>query len=289
MIKAIRSAGKPLGEGRKLVCECLRRRQTADGGFRGRSDSSDLYYSVFGYEALRELNGSTTEGFESYLRQFNEQIEKLDFNHLCSLIRNWANLREEIPAEIADRLKSRLEMFRSKDNGFHHEPGQPYGTAYGAFLALAAQQELDRTQTNLPWMNLLESVKALQGEDGGFSNERREQQSMTPATAAAAVVLHELDEPVAGKTREWLLNRRFAQGGFLVGPAIPMPDLLSTATAVHALRLLDERLDDFREPCLDYLETLWSPAGGFRGQWLEEVVDTEYTYYGLLTLGHLHD
>ena len=42
-----------------------------------------------------------------------------------------------------------------------------------------------------------------------------------------------------------------------------------------------------KEPCLDFIDTLWTAAGGFHGTWDDEELDLEYTYYGLLALGHL--
>jgi len=32
---------------------------------------------------------------------------------------------------------------------------------------------------------------------------------------------------------------------------------------------------------------LWTNRGGFYGNWLDDTLDCEYTYYGLLALGHL--
>ena len=42
-----------------------------------------------------------------------------------------------------------------------------------------------------------------------------------------------------------------------------------------------------REKCLDFIDTLWMNEGGFCGSWLDQALDCEYTYYGLLALGHL--
>jgi hypothetical protein len=66
-----------------------------------------------------------------------------------------------------------------------------------------------------------------------------------------------------------------------------MPDLLSTATALHALAALHADIDHLREPCLDFVDTLWTSTGGFYGSWADDTLDCEYTYYGLLALGHL--
>jgi hypothetical protein len=62
---------------------------------------------------------------------------------------------------------------------------------------------------------------------------------------------------------------------------------LSTATALHALSELCVPLTGLRETCLDFLDTLWTSRGAFCGSWLEAAPDCEYTYYGLLALGHL--
>ena len=70
-------------------------------------------------------------------------------------------------------------------------------------------------------------------------------------------------------------------------PHAPMPDLLSTATALHTLAGLQVPLESVKEPCLDFIDTLWTNEGAFHGQWADDHVDCEYTYYGLLALGHL--
>jgi hypothetical protein len=62
--------------------------------------------------------------------------------------------------------------------------------------------------------------------------------------------------------------------------------LLSTATALHALAGMNVSLEPVKEPCLDFLDTLWT-GRAFRGHPADDVPDSEYTYYGLLALGHL--
>jgi len=70
-------------------------------------------------------------------------------------------------------------------------------------------------------------------------------------------------------------------------PTAPIPDLLSTATALHALAVTGFEIDTIKERCLDFIDSLWCGKGGFYGNWADAVVDCEYTYYGLLALGHL--
>ena len=70
-------------------------------------------------------------------------------------------------------------------------------------------------------------------------------------------------------------------------PGAPIPDLLSTATALHALAGMQVPLAGLREPCLDFVDSLWTNRGGFYGHWSDDAIDTEYTYYALLSIGHL--
>ena len=94
--------------------------------------------------------------------------------------------------------------------------------------------------------------------------------------------------PVHADAGQWLLNQLHPAGGFLAMPNAPIPDLLSTATTLHALACLDRTLDAAqKEKCLDFLDSLWSGEGGFHGHWADDYLDAEYTYYGLLALGHL--
>ena len=109
----------------------------------------------------------------------------------------------------------------------------------------------------------------------------------TTSTAAAESLLRYFSIPCPNEMGEWLLARLHAQGGFYAMPEAPIPDLLSTATALHALSGMKVKMKELKEPCLDYVDSLWNARGGFHGNWMDEHVDCEYTYYGLLSLGHL--
>jgi hypothetical protein len=67
-----------------------------------------------------------------------------------------------------------------------------------------------------------------------------------------------------------------------------MPDLLSTATGLHALAGMGVSLAPVRAPCLRFVRSLLTEEGSFRGTHADEVGDCEYTFYGLLALGHLN-
>ena len=156
-------------------------------------------------------------------------------------------------------------------------------------MALGIYQDLDIC---IPYKDkLIKCLFALQRSSGAFANDISTEAGSTPATAAALCILYYLNHDIPDKTINWLKVQTHTQGGFtavpMISPAI-IPDLLSTATALHALTLIGVDIEPIREPCLDFLDSLWDPQGGFHGTWADETLDCEYTYYGLLALGHLY-
>lgn len=286
MLQVARLSPKLLGESRDLCVEFLHSQLDPDGGFRDRAGVSDLYYTVFGTEALIALRADLpVSQLAAYLRSFGDGAE-LDFVHLTCLARCWAAL----PAPYRDQapraaILARLESFRCADGGYDVAPGAKRGAIYGSFLALGAYQDLGAT---LPDPSaLLRCVESLRAEDGGYSNQSDMPLGLTPPTAAAVTLLRQLEQPVPAGVADWLLARCHADGGFFATPLAPIPDLLSTATALHALAGMQAPLNRIKEPCLDFLDTLWSSRGAFYGTWADDELDCEYAYYALLSLGHL--
>ena len=109
----------------------------------------------------------------------------------------------------------------------------------------------------------------------------------TPVTTAAVVIRAALGDPPDLTTSGWLLAQKHPLGGFLAHPEAPAADLLSTATSLHALTVSGIDLSEIREDCLDFIDRLWSSRGCFRGMELDDSLDCEYCWYGLLALGHL--
>jgi len=297
MLQAARRSHQALGESAQLVRAFLRAQQNPDGGFKDRTGRSDLYYAVFGLDALAALQTETpSEPARQFLRQFGGGAN-LDLVHLCCLARAWAAVGGLAPNDRAALLQ-RLETFRTEDGGYGQFGGTRPGTPYGCFLALGAGQDL-RAQLPAP-LRLAECLSRLETPDGAWSNAgfatpaspstlnpQPSTQGSTLATAAAMTVLQQLDQPVKPSTTAWLLARAHPKGGFVAAPDAPLPDLLSTATALHALAALQVPFDHLKERCLDFLDTLWTNEGGFYGHWADEHLDCEYTFYGLLALGHL--
>jgi hypothetical protein len=129
-------------------------------------------------------------------------------------------------------------------------------------------------------------LATLRTGDGAYANERSMPIGTTPTTAAVAVLLRRLGRPIEQEVGSWLLARCRDDGGFEALPGAPVVDLLSTATALHALALTGVSLDGIRERSLKFLDALWT-GRAFRGHLDDDVEDCEYTFYGLLAMGHL--
>jgi hypothetical protein len=272
MHRAARRAGKLLNDSASLV-RFVQSRQQDDGGYRGRGQGSDLYYTVFAMASLialeKELPG---DRIESYLQRF-EGGASLDLVHLACLARCWADLPDSNPSpKVGEEILHHIEACRLESGGYSTRSGDETGTIYNGFLALGAYQDLNGS---------LPEAEAL----AEWVKPRRE--DPTPLLAGAAILLKGLGSDAAYPIEEWLLDRHDEGGGFQAVPSMPVADLLSTATALHALSKLGASLDRVKQPCLEFLGRLRSSEGGFHGLQGDRAVDCEYTYYGVLALGSL--
>jgi len=293
MLKAASRAKHLLNDSADLVVNFVNRQLNQDGGFKGRSNQSDLYYTVFGLESLLALDADIPqERIINYLQKFGDG-SGLDLVHLACLARCRADVSQFHSAGsatgIRDGITRNIERYRCPDGAYNALTGTSHGSAYGCFLALGAHQDLNIEMQNPAAM--ADCIKLLRLPDAGYSNDSSIPIGSTPATAAALTLLHYLNEPVDNLSTDWLLSRLHPKGGFVAMATLGqngIPDLLSTATSLHALALIGISTDNIKDRCLDFLDTLWSTEGSFRGNWADDILDCEYTYYGLLALGHLN-
>ncbi|MCC6395267.1 MAG: hypothetical protein IT167_32055 [Bryobacterales bacterium] len=277
MLQVARLAPKLLADSSDLVRQFVLSRLQPDGGFADRSGRSDLYYTVFGLESLLALQHPVPAGETArYLSTFADG-EGLDFVHLTCLARCWASMARDAPEREA--MLGRLGRFRREDGGYDA------GTVYTAFLALGAYEDLGGVFPD--GAGLLASVERMRAGDGSYANHRGAATGLTTSTAAGVMLHRRLGGTPEVEPGRWILQRCHPQGGFRATPDAPIPDLLSTATALHALSAIHVPIDSIRETCLDFVDTLWTNHGGFHGNWADDELDCEYTYYGLLALGHL--
>jgi prenyltransferase beta subunit len=257
-----------------------------DGGFRGRTESSDLYYTLFGIECLQALgNNPSLQGFERYLARFNEG-DGLDFVHLICLARCLAKLTDNTKqSNPGEAIIERVERYRARGSGFRMTKHADCDSIYAAFLAFLAYEDAGMAIPDP--QALICSIDNLKSSDGAYADRLGLSTGTTTVTAAAAVLLSYLGEAVDPSVGKWLASRRSKHGGFLAVPNAPIPDLLSTATALFALQTLQYPLDEIKESCLTFIEDMWDDCGGFYGHIFDKTPDCEYTFYGLLSLGIL--
>lgn len=287
MLQVARLARPVLGdEACGLVEAYVRSQMNADGGFRDREGASDLYYSCFAIDALTALQAALPEvALGSFLEAKLAAVEELDFVHLCCLARAFSALSDRPSAALLAPVYEGIESYRSGDGGYNQAEGAGTGSAYACFLAYGAYADHRLELPDIP--GVLRCLDSLKAEGGAWANDVELPVPNVPATAAAVTLCRNLRHPVPPETAPWLLAAWHPSGGFLPFPGAPMPDLLSTAVALHALDGLQADFAARKEAMLDYVDTLWTAAGGFHGTWDEEDLDLEYTYYGLLALGHL--
>jgi hypothetical protein len=285
MLQVARRGVQALGESASLVRQFLRTSLNETGAGFDRDGRPDLYYTIFALAGLQALSEEIPqERVRTYLRGYGDGAG-LDFVHLGALARCWAVVGGVEPDWSAGLL-ARMEEYRARDGGYEGEPGAAHGNAYGCFVAWGAYQDLGAEMPG--WLGMVQCLKYLETPDGAWGNAPGLALGATNATAAAVVLLHQLGMPVSGDVAVWLRAQWHAHGGFLAMPKAPIPDLLSTATALHAMACLEAPLTAAEtEKGLEFLDSLWTAEGGFHGHWADDCLDAEYTFYGLLALGHL--
>ena len=301
MLQVARLAPQLLHNSSDLIRQFVLGQLRDDGGFSDREGDSDLYYTVFGLESLLALHeplpDEKVESIKSYLASF-EDGSSLDLVHLACLARAHADLNTLLNSTSDRRplnaLRPQAKAFQSSDGGYANAPGSQTGTVYGCFLALGLDHDTagpdSGTVEKEPLLSrdgVEEFLASMATNGGGYANESNMRIGSTAATAAAVAVARHLGLAVSPDIAPWLLDTCFREGGFCASPLVGVPDLLSTATALHTLAALEFPFGTIQEICLDYIDTLWSSRGGFYGHWADDVLDCEYTYYGLLALGHL--
>ena len=249
MLQVARLAPTLLRDAADPVAEFFLSRFNDDGAATDRAGQSDLYYTVFALEGLIALQREFPPRVRLFLERLGDGAD-LDLVHLCCLARCWAALRQPAP-DLAGRIDALWDR----------------GNVYHSFLAWGALQDLGRKPEPFPV------------QDGSLA-------STTPTTAAAVTLLRQMGSPVPEDAVRWLQAQAHPEGGFLATQDAPMPDLLSTATALHALSGQKVSFAPLKDKTLDFLDTLWT-GKAFCGNWADDEPDCEYTYYALLAMGHL--
>src|SRR5439155_373210 len=88
------------------------------------------------------------------------------------LARAWAAISQQARPDVVPHdmeIVRRIEAFRALDGGYHPTRGCEFGTAYAAFLAVGAYQDL-KADWHEP-MRLVQSLKFLETNEGAFHGQ----------------------------------------------------------------------------------------------------------------------
>lgn len=285
MIAMGRLGAQRLGDAKERTIHFLSSHRQSDGGFRGRAGTSDLYYSAFAVGCFTCL-GAEIAPMPVFLQRFADG-SSLDLVHRSCLARLCTLVPGADPeGKIRQAIKDRFLHDRAKDGGWARSAQAQRGSVYGAFLALGALEDcgerLDEYKT------VVSNLELCRAQSGGYADQPGEPHGLTPLSAGVLVLKSHLGLPIASEDLDWLAGRCHTQGGFFAATQVPMPDLLSTATALEALGRCNRITPEIAGKTLRFLDLVWNEDHGtFRGHPLDPALDAEYLWYGLLALGRL--
>lgn len=261
----------------------LTERKSVGEAFVNKGGEPDIYYTSFGW-ALAYVLGLSLD--REVMRRYLESLDQalMDLVHYaayrrCELIQRFFNVPEWLTGHMpiignwANPVS--VHPFNVVDYP-NQDPDSPYSRFIYRGCLEDCGQEIDQRTLNC--------FAAYRVANGGFSNRRGDLVASVNATAAALMVIGQEDGYRKNDDLDYLLHVQDPSGGFRADTTAPVPDLLSTATALFALRcygaspLVSPR---------DFIEAHWLDNGGFGATLWDEEGDVEYLFYGLLALGSL--
>ncbi|GAB4142499.1 prenyltransferase/squalene oxidase repeat-containing protein [Thermopirellula anaerolimosa] len=277
---------------RKTVhAEWLLAQRAPGGGFRGRSDLPDLYYTAFGVRCallLDCLDAALLSEMVPFLRrQSHNPLAAADLASYLTIaftaeLFAGVCIDDRSPEERKAWVAGLLMPYQRADGGWAKSPNSALSSTYHTFLALGCCELADITIPDPHRVTAM--VRQRWAADGGFVDLPFLRESGTNPTAAALAVLHDLDALDELTSRDacgFLRRMQRSDGGFAASARAPCSDLLSTFTAIVSLDLLDSLDGPTADAAKRYVDGLEHPQGGFRGIQLDDQRDVEYTFYGL--------
>ena len=259
-----------------------------NGGFRGRKGIGDLYYSAFAVRGLFALGMLDDDKLLPRIADFlDNQLCRNDLPPadllswtVCATLVHTVQGKTLLPEQTAS-LFHRWERFRCADGCFAAAGKSAFSSTYTTFLTAIFYELLGEPERSLsiPLLPILERRRP----DGGFVELLPLRYSGTNPTAAAVGLLKLLEVPLPEKqkTVEFLCRCQRTSGGFQAHAKIPVPDLLSSFSALMALQDLDADDQADRSALRNFVAGLRSPDGGFFGMSADQQSDVEYTFYGM--------
>jgi prenyltransferase beta subunit len=290
IIKVMAAAQKLLDrQARQRITNYLQAELNQAGGFNDRSGNPDLYYSLFG------LGAAYTLGIELPWHKISAWLNKhepqnLGLIELSSLVKCLAivklalNDRQILNSKMVETLIQSLEKFRTKNGGYSYD-GKGTGLPYAAFLAMNIFQDLERKIYDT--QGLKKALQSFKHSDGRFANPDSKSAGLLLSTVAGLLTLKQLEGQADQTSLEWLKKQYQSNGGFKADSLTSLPDMLSTAVALFALKVCQVDMTPYKSRSKQFVTDHWLDDGSFCATLLDDSADCEYTYYGLLALGAL--
>ncbi len=248
------------------------------GYFVNRFGDEDLYYSSFALASASATNlNLKIDKIDQRLQQ--ENVANLDLIHLACYIRS-RSIIQKMKGQLLQLLRPlpEVKLINNCDKT---------ATPYDLFLTVTAKENGRIKLKNRN--HYLEQLQPFAVASVGWSNLPNAATATLNATAAAMVVTACCRGKVNVKTIEWLwLQFDKNSGGFYAVSGAPLPDLLSTSSALLALYACGEKISsETKQKCQEFIFDHWCEDGGFSGTVADDLSDCEYTFYALLALGVL--
>ncbi|MEM8866016.1 MAG: prenyltransferase/squalene oxidase repeat-containing protein [Planctomycetota bacterium] len=272
--------------------------QQDDGGFAGRDGISDLYYTGFAVRALALLDrldeplATRVAAFlQTRLATHAHVVDLFSLVFASQLVEmaTGVNAMANQPLDWRDRLAAMIESLRRDDGGYAKSPEGAASSTYYSFLSVLTLQLIERPIDQPE--RLAEFILSQRRDDGGFVEIRPMRRSGVNPTAAAIGVLRVVDptgvDPIADDVIDFLCEQQTDEGGLRANTQIPIADLLSTFTGLLTLADLDAAAEVDLPAVRQFVSSVEQPDGGFIAAAWDEVVDVEYSFYGLASLGLL--
>lgn len=270
LLKTLKRGKKQLSkEALAKIDAFVRSQYSAKGSFIDKSGQPDLYYTLFGWILAYIL------GIPSDRKKNKAYLESLDVKHL-DLIHYAAYMRLRILNSLFPIGVKNLKNLTEFNNLPHNDPQSPYTQFIWLSLLEDTRHKIKDKK------EILNSLSLYRAEKAGYMNTSDGLSATTNATVAALAVTGQLDGYRDNADISYLYSLQQSSGGFGAAEDSPLPDLLSTATALFMLNCYGLQP---KYPAYGFIEAHWLDSGGFSATLLEDKSDVEYTFYGLLALG----
>jgi hypothetical protein len=250
-----------------------------DESFINKSGISDLYYTSFGW-ILSYMLGikSDIQKMEFYLSK--QEPETLDLIHYAAYMRCRMIVQLMKNGKTGFMLRSFFSTKVKLLDDFKSVPHNDMQSPYTQYIMLSLIE--DAGQGIYDKKYVAASFADYHSTGGGYRNTKDGPAATTNATVAALAVKGQLTGYKENEDVLYLRKLQNASGGFSAAASSPVPDLLSTATALFMLNCYHIKPI---YPAGDFIEAHWLDSGGFSATLLDDKSDVEYTFYGLLALG----